>query len=225
MAELNKITNIEEIKSLYIIKEVFSFLSKKQKLNMIIYNKKLQKLLLVDIEDYKKISGKYKIGTKNGNGKEFILNTNHLIFEEEYLNRKRNGKGKEYYESGKLEFEGEFLNGERNGKGKEGDGYYAFEGEYLNGLRNGKGKDYLGDKLIFEGEYLYGQKYKGKYYVNNKLEYEGEYLYNKKWNGKGYDEEGNIIYELNNGNGKVKEYDYDGILIFEWNKKQKRKGI
>ena len=44
--------------------------------------------------------------------------------------------------------------------------------------------------------------------------YEGEYLYNKKWNGKGYDEKGNILYEMVNGNGKVKEY-YDDILIFE----------
>ena len=58
----------------------------------------------------------------------------------------------------------------------------------------------------FEGEYLYGHKLRGKYYVNNHLEYEGEFLYNKKWNGKGYDEDGNIIYELFNGNGKVKEY-------------------
>ena len=30
-----------------------------------------------------------------------------------------NGKGKEYYDNGKLKFEGEYLNGERNGKGKE----------------------------------------------------------------------------------------------------------
>ena len=75
-----------------------------------------------------------------------------------------------------------------------------FEGEYLNGKRNGKGKEYYDNgNLKFEGEYLYDYKYKGKYYINNKLEYEGEYLYNKKWNGKGYDEYGNIIYELNNG--------------------------
>ena len=39
------------------------------------------------------------------------------------------------------------------------------------------------------------------------MEYEGEFLYNKKWNGKGYDKYGNIIYELKNGNGKVREYD------------------
>ena len=47
------------------------------------------------------------------------------------------------------------------------------------------------------------------------MEFEGELLFNKKWNGKGYDENGNIIYELINGNCKVKEYDYDGYLIFK----------
>ena len=99
-----KKSNIRDIKSSYNIKEVFSFLDEKQILNMIIYNKELQKLLLVDLEDYKKISGKYKIGKKNGNGKEFILNTNRLIFEGEYLNGERNGKGKEYNYDGKLKF-------------------------------------------------------------------------------------------------------------------------
>ena len=47
------------------------------------------------------------------------------------------------------------------------------------------------------------------------MKYEGEYLFNKKWNGRGYDEKGNAIYELKNGNGNVKEYDNDGILGFE----------
>ena len=47
------------------------------------------------------------------------------------------------------------------------------------------------------------------------MEYEGEYLNNKKYNGKGYDESGNIIYELINGNGKVKEYDEFDKLVFE----------
>ena len=47
------------------------------------------------------------------------------------------------------------------------------------------------------------------------MEYEGEYSFNKKWNGKGYDGNGNIIYELINGNGKVKEYGYYDKLIYE----------
>jgi len=32
--------------------------------------------------------------------KEYILNTNILIFEGEYLNGKRSGKGREYYNDG-----------------------------------------------------------------------------------------------------------------------------
>ena len=56
---------------------------------------------------------------------------------------------------------------------------------------------------------------KGKFYVKEKLEYEGEFLFNKKWEGKGYDEKGNIIYELKNGNGKVKEYYDNGSLQFD----------
>ena len=47
------------------------------------------------------------------------------------------------------------------------------------------------------------------------MEYEGDYLYNKKWNGNGYDQNGNIIYKLINGNGKIKEYNEYGELEFE----------
>jgi len=36
-------------------------------------------------------------------------NNGKLVYEGEYLNGERNGKGKEYYNNGKLEFEGEFL--------------------------------------------------------------------------------------------------------------------
>jgi len=49
------------IKSKNIIKEVFSYLSEKDILNLIIYKKYLQKILGFEIKDYKKISGKYKI--------------------------------------------------------------------------------------------------------------------------------------------------------------------
>ena len=121
MAELKGIkSNIElrDIKSSYIIKELFSFLNKKRQLNMVIYNKELQKMLLFNLEEYKRISGKNKMGNKNGKGKEYILNTNILIFEGEYLNGKKNGKGKEYYDD-ELIFEGEYLNGKRNREGKE----------------------------------------------------------------------------------------------------------
>ena len=121
MSELkkNKIKALKDIKCGDNIKEVFSFLYEKAKLNIIIFNKNLQSILEIDINDYKKICEKYRIGEKNGLGKEYNLYTNELIFEGEYINGKRHGKGKEYNYNGKLEFEGEYLNGERNGKGKE----------------------------------------------------------------------------------------------------------
>ena len=163
MAEFKKdhIKSIKDIKSSYIIKEVFSFIDEKLMLNMIIYNKHLQNKFEVDIEDYKKISGKYKIGEKNGIGKEYKLNTNILIFEGKYENGKRNGEGKEFYENGELKFEGEYENGERNGEGKEfyKNGELKFEGEYLNGERNGEGKEFNENgELQFEGEYFNGKK-------------------------------------------------------------------
>ena len=133
---------IKSIKSDYNLKEIFLILGRKRLFNLIIYNKHLQKAIKISIEDYKKISGKYKIGEKDGRGKVYKLNTNILIFEGEYLNGKRNGKGEEYYKNGKLKFEGGYLNGKRNGKGKKfyENGKLKFEGEYLNGNKlNGKG--------------------------------------------------------------------------------------
>ena len=83
----------------------------------------------------------------------------------------RNGKGKEYYDNGKLKYEGEYLNGKRwNGKG------YNMKGEvdFKIDEGNGKGKEYKNNgKLIFEGEYLNGQK-NGKvkeYYDISKLRF------------------------------------------------------
>ena len=190
------------IKSEKNIKEIFSYLSEKHILKLIIYHKQLQNLLGFDINQYKKISGKYKILEENGKGREFLINTNILIFEGEYLKGEKNGKGKEYNNNGILKFEGEYLKGKRNGKGKEynmngkigfdiiirigneynNDRELIYEGEYLNGERNGKGKEYdKNGKLEYEGEYLNGERNgKGKEYNNDgKLIYEGEYLNGK----------------------------------------------
>ena len=37
----------------------------------------------------------------------------------------------------------------------------------------------------------------------------------KKWDGKEYDENGNIINEIKNGNGKIKEKDINNRLIYQ----------
>jgi antitoxin component YwqK of YwqJK toxin-antitoxin module len=81
---------------------------------MINYNKNYQNKLGIDIECYKKQSGRYKIGEKDGLGKLFILNTEILLYEGRYKNGIKNGKGKEYNEKGNLIFKGIFLEG-KNG--------------------------------------------------------------------------------------------------------------
>ena len=67
-----------------------------------------------------------------------------MIFEGEYLNGKRNGKGKEYNINGKLIFQGEYLNGKRwNGKGYNKEGHLEYE------LKNGCGKLILNFLFIY----------------------------------------------------------------------------
>ena len=296
---------LENIKSIYFYRILFSLLDEKIKLKLIKYNKKMQSNLDIKLINYKFYSGKYVIyeneiigkeyygynndlifegeflngerwngkgkeyvegklkfegkylnGKKTGKGKEY--DDGKLIFEGEYLNGKKNGKGKEYYYNGKLRFEGEYLNeerlngklydkndnlfcdlmsfngiikeydylnGKRNGKGKE---YYLgelrFEGDYLDGKRNGKGKEYIFGSLIFEGEYLNDKKNgKGKEYDNGKLIFEGEFINGKRWNGLGYDKKDNKFYEFTNGDGYIKEYDFNGELLFEGNIKMVKK--
>ena len=152
--------NIGKLIGTYILKDIFSFLSEKQKLEIIIYNKDLQKKLDINIEDYKRIRGIYKVGERNGKGKEYDISTNIILFEGEYVNGKRNGKGKEYDCNGALLFEGEYINGKRwNGKGYNKESKIDFE------IKEGNGnvKEYDSDgELLFEGEYLNGERNKWK---------------------------------------------------------------
>ena len=94
--EYENIKSEKNIKSIakYVLKNMlFPFLPEKQKLEIIIYNKDLQKKLDINIENYKRIARLFREG-------------------------ERNGKGEEYYSSGELRFEGEYLNGKKMEKEK-----------------------------------------------------------------------------------------------------------
>ena len=222
------------IKSIYFFKILFSYIKEINKLKLIIYNKSYQSKLALNTTSYKIFSNKYIIEEKNGKVKEFNLSDDKLVFEGEYSNGKRNGKGKEYGKYEKIIFVGEYLNGQRHGKGKEYDknNYkLIFKGEYFRGkkwngigydpnnkisytLKKGKGyvKEYYYDNLIFEGEYLYGEK-NGKgieYSYKKSSQFSGEYLNGKRWNGRGYDKDGNFLYEIKDGKGFIKEKYYNG---------------
>ena len=180
---------MKNLKSKYIIKELFLFLEENKKLNIIKYSKKYQELFEINIDYYKDKSDKYIIGERNGKGKEYVKYLNKLLFEGEYLNGKRNGKGIEYDEYGHKKFEGLYFKGYLlEGKG------YDFDGNIiLNIEKNGKGKEY--------------------YYFNGNILFKGEYKNGIKWNGKGYDIFGKLQYELKNGNGYIKEYNFVGTEL------------
>ena len=87
-------------------------------------------------------------------------------------------------------------------------------------LKDGKGLiveyENFEDELFFEGEYENGKKNgEGILFNGYGIKFEGEFLNGKKWNGKGYDEDGNIIYEIKDGKGILKEYNGDNVLIYE----------
>ena len=163
---------LNELKSKFFVKILFNQLDVKAKFKLIKYNKILQNELNINLLDYRRVSKRYLILNTNEKGKEYFGYNDKLSFEGEYKDRKRNGKGKEYNDVGRIIFEGEYKNGKRNGKGKEYNDIrkIIFEGEYKNGKRNGKGKEYDNNskKLIFEGEYSNGKKWNGKMYNSNK---------------------------------------------------------
>ena len=205
---------LDKVKSTYFLRVLFEHISEVRKLKLAKYSKYWQQNIDRRLIHYKTFSKRYIIYGPDGKGREYDAYNDKVIYEGEYLNGERNGKGKEFNWNGK--FEGEYINGKRNGKGKEYDenGALIFTGEYFNGFRNGKGKEYYGSgELLFEGEYINNKrisyislnhkehpakfnkkddkceneirKCKVQEYDNNRrLIFEGEYL-NGKRNGKG----------------------------------------
>ena len=98
------------------LKIIFSYIDEKEKLEIIKCNKFLQNKLSINIINYKFFAQKYVVYEENNKGKEYDGQLDYLLFEGEYLNGKRNGKGKKFFDE-ELSFEGEYLNGKRNGKG------------------------------------------------------------------------------------------------------------
>ena len=151
----------------------FLFIKNKE-LELFSHSKKIQKLFNLTLDDYKKESRRFRIINDDGKGKEYLINTDILLFEGEYKNGKKNGLGIEYSFIGKIIFEGEYENGiKKNGKG------YDYKGNTILTIENGNIKEfYENGQLMFIGEYINGRKWKGKKYniFDGELEFEGEFL-------------------------------------------------
>ena len=152
-SELNKgqKLNKDSVKSKYILKIIFSHLEQKKALDIIRYNNAYKKIFGLNLKKYKEISGKIKIGEKNGYNRIYNISSMYILFEGEYLNGKKNGFGKEYIKDSST----------YSDEGKIGS-KLIFEGQYLNGVKNGKGReDNRNGKILFEGEYKNGNRWNG----------------------------------------------------------------
>ena len=86
---------LQNSKSIYFIKRLFNFVDEKNKLDIIKYNKNIQNILDISLINYKIFSDRYIIYGGNRKGKEYNYDDK-LLFEGEYLNKKKKGKGREY---------------------------------------------------------------------------------------------------------------------------------
>ena len=139
------------------------------------FNEDYGLLMIVDAYFY----GEFKEGKVNGKGKMITkkISKYRYDYEGNFVKGLKSGLGKEYFdlENRKiLVYDGEFKDDKRNGYGKEYKlGELIFEGQFLNGERwEGYGKEinnkFNEDKVDFEGEYKRGKRNgKGKEYFNN----------------------------------------------------------
>ena len=96
---------LNNIKSIYFLRTIMTYIEEGKKLELIMYNKNIQNKLEIGIINYQFFSGKYKILDKTGTSQVFFGANDEMIFEGKYVNGKRNGKGKEYDYDGYLIFD------------------------------------------------------------------------------------------------------------------------
>ena len=210
---------LENIKSKYVLINVFSYLNIKPKLTILLSNKYLYNKTGISPDSFKFYNQKYIEYESDTKVKEYNRANGKLIYHGEYLNKKRNGIGLEINE---LEcFEGEFNKGKRHGKGAEfnKEGKLSFEGEYINGKRNGKGTEYFSNgEIKFEGDYFDGKRWNGKGYHKGKdftLSVQNFLEYGNKNDIENNDMINKTVFTLKYGSGFAREYDNYSNLIFE----------
>ena len=103
---------LNKIKSKYILQNIFIHVNNTQKLNTLRFNKRTQNRLELNIVDYRRLSGKYKI-IKNNELKIYNSYNDRILFEGQYSNGNKNGKGREYDLEGRIIFDGEYYDGKK----------------------------------------------------------------------------------------------------------------
>ena len=83
------------------------------------------------------------------------------IYIGDFLQFKKNGKGKMTYVESQAYYEGEWSNGEKHGYGVYKCPSYTYEGSWSNGKKIGKCK-VTGEEISFVGEALHNKLFKGE---------------------------------------------------------------
>ena len=102
---------MKSIKSKYISEIIFSFICEITKLKLAKHNKRIQEFLNINIFNYRIYRRRYLVYETKDKAIEYYndFKLKYKKFEGEYLNGKRNGKGKEYDNKGSVIYEGEYL--------------------------------------------------------------------------------------------------------------------
>ena len=147
---------LKNIKNHFFIRYCFSFICELKKFKLAKYNKKLQNILNINLEDYKDFSDGRIIFYQESKEENNINCGGSLNSGAENIEKKRKRKGTESYSN--VFFEGEYINGERNGKGKEYLTYVNFSYHSESTIKK---------VLKFEGEYLNNRRWNGVGYAFN----------------------------------------------------------
>lgn len=112
-----------------------------------------------DVDGYLIYRGTYKNDAYDGTNCAILYSNGRVQFIGNFVDNKKSGKVKEYFESGSLKFEGSYKDGMKEGPGVQ---HYdnkqrQFKGGFKKGKKHGKGQEWHENgQKYFEGEYKYG---------------------------------------------------------------------
>ncbi|WP_139365140.1 MORN repeat-containing protein [Litchfieldia alkalitelluris] len=135
--------------------------------------------------------GEFLNGKRHGKGKEFL---DGFIYIGEFIEGKKHGEGTEVCKNTKTWiYKGQYSEDKRHGQGKERSNGFLYQGYFKEGNRTGYGKVYeiKSKKLVFKGYYFEGVRQgKGEHFIN-KSYFEGTFMSGQLTTGNEYVLDGN----------------------------------
>ena len=156
-----------------------------------------------------------RIEMDNGNSYEwgFLVADDGKVYQEDFVNNKRTGKGVYRWADGTVYF-GDFVDGKRTGKGTLAwaNGKKVYEGDFLEDWRTGKGVYRWANGNVYEGEFMKGWRTgKGVFRWADGDVYEGDFVDDTRtgkgvfrWANSGNVYEGDFVDGKGTGTGVIR---------------------